>query len=213
MAWPNKFRWSLDGTKVLLSWGNTIVIDLEKEQTRVISTTWSSAEWGNGSNLVFFFEASRKPGEVALKGFYAANLESGARDLLLGPDALVESRIEPTALFHVPFIYASVDGKHLVINSRSESNGTTLRFYDLTTQARPDLRKPDRTTNSGDILPQLAWSPTGDAIAAIAVSDTQVFRLMRFDLSMDEWIVVSTLALRDDTPLEVFAYKALSWAE
>lgn len=213
MAAVNKFRWSPDGARILLSWGNTIIIDVEASRANVVSDTWSSAEWGDGGNVVYLLEVGRQPGVMQLKGFYAIDPASGKRELLLAADSLTDSEITHSAFVHVPLLNSTYDGKQLVINSDVEGDGTMLRFYDLSKQDPPDLRKPDKTTKVAETMPQVVWSPSGRSLAAIAASDWKVFKLMKFDLTKDEWSVIAKLALGDDTHPEAFALKVLSWAQ
>jgi WD40 repeat protein len=213
MAAVNKFRWSPDGARILLSWGNTIIIDVEASRANVVSDTWSSAEWGDGGNVVYLLEVGRQPGVMQLKGFYAIDPASGKRELLLAADSLTDSEITHSAFVHVPLLNSTYDGKQLVINSDVEGDGTMLRFYDLSKQDPPDLRKPDKTTKVAETMPQVVWSPSGRSLAAIAASDWKIFKLMKFDLTKNEWSVIAKLALGDDTHPEVFALKVLSWAQ
>lgn len=213
MAFENKFRWSPDGTRILLSWGNTVVANVDTRRLSVISDTWSSADWCDAGNTVCFFEVDRGIGVAPLTGFYAANLSSGAREQLLAGDALLESKITHSPWVHVPLLNTSPDARQLAINSQVEDGGTVLRLYDLTAHARPDLRVPDAIVHAAETMPQVVWSPSGRSLAAIGASDWTDFKLLRFDLSTGRWTVLAELALGPETSPETFAYKVLSWAE
>ena len=213
MAFVNKFRWSPDGRSILLSWGNTIVANVDARRIRVVSETWSSADWCDSGTTVCFFEVDREGRDAPPRGFYSANLQSGERDVLLDGDAIAGSMLTRSPFVPVPLVNTSPDGGQLVVNSQAKDGGTVLRFYELTSPARPDLRRPDKTVHTAETIPQVVWSPSGRSIAAIAASGWTNFRLLRFDLSTDQWTVLAELALGSDTPPEAFAYKALSWAE
>jgi WD40 repeat protein len=213
MAFVNKFRWSPDGTRILLSWGNTVAANVDSRRLNVVSETWSSADWCDAGNTVCFFEVDRDTGGATLVGFFAANLASGAREQLLAGDALRESGLTHSPFVHVPLLNTSADGKQLVINSQTEDGGTVLRFFDLARHARLDLRNPDKSVRVAETVPQVVWSPSGGSLAAIAASGWTDFKLLRFDLSTGRWTVLADLALGPDTPPEAFGYKVLSWAE
>lgn len=213
MAFVNQFRWSPDGRSILLSWGNTIVANVDGRRISVVSETWSSADWCDSGNTVCFFEVDREGRGAPPRGFYSANLQSGERDVLLDGDAMAESMLAHSPFIPVPLVNTSPDGTHLVVNSQAEDGGTVLRFYQLAGPVRPDLRKPDKTVHRAETIPQVVWSPSGRFIAAIAASDWTDFSLIRLDLSTGQWTVLADLAMGPDTPPESFAYKALSWAE
>src|SRR2546421_11516382 len=85
---PNKFRWSADGRKILLSWESAAVLDTKTGAFELLPGGPILAEWAPAGDSVYYFDLVNRdrPAGPLLAGLYRTKLGSGTPPTrLLGP--------------------------------------------------------------------------------------------------------------------------------
>jgi tetratricopeptide (TPR) repeat protein len=115
MSPPNKFRWSPNGQKILVSWEKAVVLDIENERSVPISEQHVVVEWTPDSDGVYYFTIANQdmPRDRALGGFYLRRLDEETPVELMDPQSLIMNGIKMHPGIHYALTALSPSGAAL----------------------------------------------------------------------------------------------------
>ena len=118
-----RFRWSPDGTKILVAFENAIVLDIKKNKVRVVADNPVAAEWAPNSNSVYYVDLQVDgPDTGDLRNIYLRSLDSDDPQLLMSREALAASRLVSQEFIPV-LLRLSPDGTRLAVVTSSGGEG------------------------------------------------------------------------------------------
>ena len=220
-AWPaymagvDKFRWSPDGRRVLLSWGNAIVVDVASGEVEQVASTQVVAEWAPGSDAVYYLaipDRSQPSRDENWAGLYIKYLGSPA------PVQLMESQvITASGLVRSPFNHGlltlSPTGTKLALVTGIAGGRVALRVYGVGSDELIALDRPSSSFPTANVLTAVEWAPDESSLAAIAVGPE--LRIVLADLATGQWRTLSSMhwtPQSDEIDLLGLA-KTLSWTQ
>lgn len=173
---PRNFAWSTNGTRVLINWDRTAVVEVSTGEVAKVTDTQSFADW-IGPDTVGYFTVDERP---SLSGFYSWNAVTArttqvasARDL-----ALANLNANPLLFFGHGLAVVSPDGTKLAVvtwkNSASDlKDGATIRIYTLPIGSAASLKAPLAKFDTGLVVLSADWSPDGRYIAYLGFNGGQ----------------------------------------
>lgn len=205
---PNKFRWSPDSKKILLSWDYTIVIHTDTGDTETISDHRVLAEWAPTSDAVYYFELVTPGlpygdlGDFVLKKLgdtSATFLMNGKAVSALGLHTNISAfdiRVE-NLQFNRGLMDLSPDGKRFVLVTGLPT-GSRFSFFDLTLRETIALDDPTRTVETDFSTGAVEWSPDKTQVAVIAIGGNGApdVSVRVLDLATDHWSVLALLGIK-----------------
>jgi Tol biopolymer transport system component len=223
MAHVDKFRWSPDGRRLLISWGAALVLDTENGGITEIASHPVLSEWAPDGKGVYYLEILVHNEKGLMLGdwgglYYrslgqAEAVEVADRfalttELGVGKGELVSATMWPG------FLSVSPDGSLLAfLVRRTKEKSTDLFLYRIGKEAQIDIRRPERKIRIDDLLLDLAWSPTGRRVAAVGV-EKAALTIKMLDLQSEEWTTLATIT--DETVGSIYAMTGrsnISWME
>lgn len=233
---PNKFRWSPDGKKILLSWDYTIVVHTDTNTIETISDKRVMAEWSPESDAVYYFDII--PTKQTFSEFAYGDLGSFNLKKL--------GKLEPTILMTQEQVFAlglhtnisafelkaedlqynrglmdlSPGGSKMVIVSGLAS-GSRFSFYTMTPGKPLTLEKPEKIVIVDSSTGSVEWSPDETQIAVISVGGKDGPAVKVLDLKTEKWKLLATLGYEIPTYrfaeqinlLLKLSSKTLSWTQ
>jgi dipeptidyl aminopeptidase/acylaminoacyl peptidase len=217
---PDAFRWSPDGSRVLVSWESAAVVELATGRIEPVSRSAAVAEWTPRGDGVIYFEITgtelgRTPRpQRGLGGFFFKSPGAAPVKLVDGP-ALEAAGLRASGPMHGVMTLAP-SGKRLAVallnGARPATNaGSILRLYDVSAGNPPPLLQPSEEFTTDGRVAALDWSPDERALAVMSVHEREV-TLQRLDLAADAWTSLASWPLMAALELEVFTQKMLSWS-
>jgi hypothetical protein len=206
----NKFRWSPDGRKILISWGNVIVIDAETGRSEMIYSLPAIAEWTPDSSGIYYstIKDPHKPGAPALGEFYLAELRSGNSVKMID-----EKRIQGLGLIFSPYfgrMTLSPSGKWMVVAIGStKSNAGVLLTYDMLAGQPNPFDKPSKIIEPRSLIIALDWAPDESSVAALTVSSQVKVEVL--NLNTKEWKTLATVVETSQVDSDTLAFGWVSW--
>jgi Tol biopolymer transport system component len=216
----DKFRWSPDGLKVLISWVSAVIISVDTGRVETISSEAIVAEWAPTSDAVYYFEVegTRKPPRK-LGGFYVKRLGQP-------PVTLVDARRLATAGFTITapmhgVMTLSPTGRWLALSLGSDKpSESVLRLYDLGRGEPPALERAAKIVPTEERIAAVEWAPDESTIAVLSLRDPDPMgrqppdvRIRLLYPATDEWKVLASWRLIAPMEIEVFTLKSLSWTQ
>ena len=209
---PDKFRWSPDGKKILISWESAVAISVDKGDVETISKGPVIAEWAPDGEAVYYFEiaGAHTSTPPTLGGFYVKHLGQP-------PVTLVDAQGLAAAGFGITgpmygVMALSPSGKQLALSLASDK--PSLRVYDLKTGEPPVLDKPAKALPVEGAVVALEWAPDERSVAVVELgkgSEADV-NIRLFDLATDQGKSLASWRLnRED--IEIFTLKVISWTQ
>ena len=216
---PNKFRWSPDGRKILLSWETAAVLDIKTGGFELLPGGPILAEWAPAGDAVYYFDVinrDRPPGPL-LAGLYRAKLGSGTPPtLLLGRRELDALGLTVSAKIVLGAMTLSPGGTKLAVGLGSSGGGAgKLLVYAL--GGPPDglaTDKPLATFQTEELIAAIEWAPDETQLAVVAVGKDGV-KIRAVNLATGVWRTLAALGPLDlnAREAEVLAFKPLSWTQ
>ncbi len=208
---PNKFRWSPDGRKILLSAGVAVVIDTDSNKVAQLSTKRVfAAEWAPSSDAIYYLDVFGTPGN-RLGGFYIERLGSGPTQLM-DKKQIRDLGLRPRWL--PGQVVLSPSASKLAIAAGSRRHGVSHLFiYELKQGEVVRLSQANQRCETEGLITALEWAPDENSIAVVSVRDTVRIRLLT--LTTGEWKTLATVPLNVDSSeeLDVLGLKTLSWTQ
>ena len=190
---PEALRWSPDGSKFLISWDNTVVLDFDTGKIERISDERVVAEWAPGSDAIYFFEAERRPGGRAISSFNIKTLGSESATGLAD-----EQRLEALGMVGesglIPALLAlSPSGSAMAMATGQSTDGTgRLQVFGLDDDGSLALDAPSDSFQVEGRIIAMDWSPEANSIAALVVDEDDSSMLQVLDLVSGTWKTVAT---------------------
>lgn len=237
---PNKFRWSLDGNKILLSWDYTVVVHTESGEIETISDQRIIAEWAPDSTGVYYFELVGPAIRYGDLGSFNLKRLGESKATVLVPAEQVgalglHTNISAFAIqtenlqFSRGLMNLSPGGSKLVIvggipspDNRSKG-GSRFYLYSIAPGATVALDKPEKTIQVDSSIAAVEWSPDESRLGVIAIGGTGEpdVALKVIDLDTGTGKVVAPLAFQLPTFqmieqlnfLITVSSKILSWTQ
>ena len=217
---PNKFRWSPDARRVLISWENAIAVHATGGAIERISASNVVADWSPDSKGVYYLEIAHccDPGSRALGGFYFKPLAQSRVELTspqrvtqlgyaMGPFARGISELSPS-------------GSRLLFYDAVQGGAKgQLAVYELGGSAQLDLASPSRIYNTPELIADVQWSPDEKLLAALtaAADNMTTLHLRTLTLETEAWKDLATVNLGSASTMDVIDFlgfhKNLSWTE
>lgn len=216
---PNKFRWSPDGRKILLSWDSAAVLDTKTGAFELLPGGPILADWAPAGDAVYYLDVinrDRPPGPL-LAGLYRAKLGSGTPPtLLLGRQELDALGLTVSAKIVLGAMTLSPGGTKLAVGLGSGAGGAgKLLVYALGGPLDGlATDKPLATFQTEELIAALEWAPDETQLAVVAVGKDGV-KIRAVNLATGVWRTLATLGPLDlnGRESEVLAFKALSWTQ
>jgi hypothetical protein len=204
----NKFRWSPDGHKILISWENVIVIDAETGRSETINPDPAIAEWAPDSSGIYYFPVPPTSRSIALSELYLRKLGGNSVKLI------DEKGIQALGLTFSPFIYGRMNlapsGKWLAVAIGStKSQAGVLLVYDVTAGRTGTFEKPSKIIEPRSLIIALDWAPAESSVAALTVS-SQV-KVEALNLNTEEWKTLATVVETSQVDSLTLAFGWVSW--
>jgi WD40 repeat protein len=212
---PNKFRWSPDGTSILISWESAAVFDLSSGRTHRVSWGPIVADWAPAGDAIYYLEAGK------VDDLRNRRLESFGRwDRALDSTERLLKRQDLQRLgfaVHPGLVYGhmnlSPSGASLVIVVGStNAELSVLHVYDAGTLPF-DLTAAHPSFESEQPILAVEWAPDERSLATVTLpGDDPLVRIL--DLDTGEWRTLTTLMLGlegIDLIETIGLVKSLSW--
>lgn len=231
---PNKFRWSPDGKKILVSWDYTIVIHTDANQVEMISDQRVMAEWSPNSDSVYYFDLvlTRYPSYGDLGNFNVRKLGEATPTVLMSQERVSALGLHTNVSaffmraqdlqFNRGLLSLSPSGRQMVLVTGLES-GSRLSVYDLALDGTLTLDTPNKSVEMASSIGAVEWSPDETKLAVVAVGETQQppVAVRVLDLKTDQWTTlaqmdfqVPSFQLMDQVNFIItISSKILSWSE
>jgi len=216
---PNKFRWSADGRKILLSWESAAVLDTKTGAFELLPGGPILAEWAPGGDAIYYLDVinrDRPPGPT-LAGLYRMKLGAGTPPTrVLDQQQLSSLGLAVSAKVVLGAMTLSPGGTKLAVGLGSGSGGSgKLHVYAV--GAPPDSLVPDKplaTFQTEELIAAIEWAPDETQLAVVAVAKDGV-KIRAVNLGTGVWRTLATLGPLDLSGREadVLAFKALSWTQ
>lgn len=237
---PNKFRWSLDGNKLLLSWDYTIVVHTDSGEIETISDQRVIAEWSPDSRAVYYFElVGTYPRYGDLGTFNLKKLGESEATVLVPADQVsalgFHTNISAFAIqtenlqFSRGLMNLSPSGSNLVIVSGIPSQysvskgGSQFYLYSIAPGATVALDKPEKTIRVDSSTAAVEWSPDETQLGVVAIGGTGEpdVAIRVLDLDTGNGKILTSLAFQLPTFrmmeqlsfLNTVSSKILSWTQ
>ena len=216
---PNKFRWSADGRKILLSWESAAVLDTKTGAFELLPGGPILAEWAPAGDSVYYLDVINRgqPPGPALAGLYRTKLGSGMPPAkLLGPQELAALGLTVSGKIVLGAMTLSPGGTKLAVGLGSGAGGAgKLLVYAL--GAPPDGLVPDKplaTFQTEELIAAIEWAPDETQLAVVAVAKDGV-KIRAVNLATGVWRTLATLGPLDlnGREADVLAFKPLSWTQ
>jgi hypothetical protein len=218
----NKFRWSPDGRRILLSWGAAVVLDTVTRRVEVITQHPVFAEWGPNGEGVYYVDLLYEDDQATVfkdwGGLYYQALNRPEPVRLVQGLALTESLsltkgdVGGAALWP-GFITLSPAGPTLAIMlRRSDTKGTDLYLYDLGNKARANLGRPSRRIHLQDRVMAMDWSPTGKGMVGVVAWKGLNIKVLDFET--EAWTTLAAVSPNETVvSLYGFGFRMISWTQ
>lgn len=212
---PDKFRWSPDGRRVLVSWESAVIVEPATGRIEPVSQAAAVAEWAPRGDAVYYFEITgteigRTPRpDRGLGGFFVKRLGATAVTRVDGR-ALARAGLRASAPMH-GVMTLSPTTRRLAVALLTAAGGG-VRLYDVSTGEPPSLLQPAKEFTTEARVAALDWSPDERALAVLSVLNRDV-RLHRLDLDSGTWTSLASWSLLSGPEFEVFTQKMLSWSQ
>jgi len=190
---PEALRWSPDGSKFLISWDNTVVLDFDTGKVERISDERVVAEWAPGSDAIYYFEVERRPGGRTISSFNIKTLGSESATVLAD-----KQRLETLGMVGEPglipaLLARSPSGSTMATATGQSTDGTgRLQVYGLDDGGSLALDAPSDSFEVEGRIIAMDWSPEEDSIAALVVDEDDSTTLQVLDLVSGTWKTVAT---------------------
>jgi YVTN family beta-propeller protein len=209
---PNKFRWSPDGRKILLSSGVAVVIDTDSNKVAQLSTKPILAEWAPSSDAIYYLDVVRGTHGNRLAGFYIERLGSGPIQFT-DMKQIREMGLRPSALVFGQIVLSPSASKLVIAGGSRRKDVSHLFIYEMKKGVVVRLSQAIQHCETEGVMTALEWSPDENSIAVVSVRDTVRIRLLT--LTTGEWKTLATvpLNLASTEELDVLGLKTLSWTQ
>lgn len=220
-----RFRWSPDGSKILLAFHNAVVLDVNSNKLQVISKKPAATEWAPKSDAVYAVDFQEDgPGMRSIRSVFLRRLSSKDTQLLMPRAAVASSRLVSQEFMPV-LLRLSPDGARLamVTGLREEmvkAPTTVVRIYDVS-GGIPDLTRPLSEFRAQRLIAALDWAPDGKALAATTIQrelaaenqEGYTVQVEVLDLADGSWKKLASESLTAEQIGALAWFRTLSWTQ
>jgi hypothetical protein len=222
----NKFRWSPDGQKILLSWITTLVINSLTGSVETVVDKPVLAEWAPNSDGVYYLELLPESprdisysGGISLGSFYIKPLGSEKPNKLTDREHLEALGVTKWTGQRYGLIKLSPMASKLAINGYYRAEGSVVHIYSLTEGGPLALDKPLNSIRTSDDIMALEWAPDEGSLAAVVIGKGGM-SVKLLDLSTGEWRTLAKIAedlsgnfnlYEGVVHLYAYGHRTLSW--
>ena len=155
---PYNLKWSPDGSKVLIAWEQTIVLDVASGAVETIVAKRAMAEWMPGSDGVYYFDEWFSIGNLVF-------MRIGQKEVVkvLDSSQLDDWGMHELVLFHTPILKLSPNGTRLAMQA-----GNTVLVFDVETNRASALRHPPTRLQVEGAIAAIEWGPDEKKLAILA---------------------------------------------
>jgi dipeptidyl aminopeptidase/acylaminoacyl peptidase len=218
---PDKFRWSPNGRRILLSWGNAVVIDTTTGKVEKISNNPIIAEWTPDSEGIYYLETENydKPKDRSLGSLYLRRLDSQKPVMLTTKEFLKASGLKLSSLTR-GLMVLSPSASKLALMLGSTKGGEDICIHDLKEKGTLALDKAFKSIHTKRAVTAIEWAPDENSLACLTVAlqglgfqtTARDIRVEIWNLSTTGWKTLSRIELELKVPeIDMLAWKNLSW--
>jgi WD40 repeat protein len=168
MAPPDKLRWSPDGQRILISWGNVAVMDVRDGALTVIHPDCAAATWMPRGDGVLYL-AVRTAGIREWTGVFLQRLD-GAAPVQIADAA----RLSQLGLLrpgpNSGMLDLSPDGTSLALAGGDGYLGNAVHIFSMAADGSVRLENPRRTFRNVGAVISLDWAPEGRDLAVAFIN-------------------------------------------
>lgn len=141
---PNKFRWSPDGRRILVSWGNVIVVDAENGKVQTVSKSPAAAEWAPTGDAIYYLALrDTHPASRAWEGLFLRKLDAAEPTILGDAARLSTLGLTMPRGMNYGLLSLSPNGSMLAIAAGPVTNALgSVRVYETHRGADLNLSQP-----------------------------------------------------------------------
>lgn len=167
MAPPDKLRWSPDGQRILISWGNVVALDLRSGAT-IIHTGNAAATWTPRGDGVLYL-AVTAAGKREWTGLFLQRLDGSAPVQIADAARLAELGLKQPG-FNSGILDLSPDGTMLALAGGDGNQNSTIYIVPVAADGSVSLENPRRIFGNRTAIISLDWAPEGRDFAFVAIT-------------------------------------------
>lgn len=219
---PDKFRWSPDGRKILLSRNTAAIIDTVTGGIERVADQRVLPEWAPGSNAVYYFDLKDSVPMLPpsnLGDFYLKTLAPTSVTTVMDRKGI--EALGLTGMLTRGFLALSPKGSKLAVSGSSTlaeggkaKAAGVVYIYDLSERRTVTLDKPSKSFQTEDLIMALDWAPDESGLAAVAVG-TKGISIKLLDLTTGAWRILATVANNEyiGSLYLMVPLKTMSWTQ
>ena len=169
MAPFNKFSWSPDGKKILISWDKAGVLNADTGRFISMSDAPIIAAWAPDSNSVYYFEMNSDIRKRGLDNFYKRDLDSAKPVKLADKSGYKQNGLRHSWCCAYGNIGFSPSGSKLMFAGGSNNEmEDVIRVYSIERDKPVDIFKPSQKLPIDAVIISTQWAPDEKSIAVLA---------------------------------------------
>jgi hypothetical protein len=208
------------GRKILVSWENAVVVDVDSGQVETISSTPVIAEWASEGDAVYYFEIENR---AVLGNFHVRRLDTGSPVLLMERARLASIGLKSGSMGGGRLALSPSASKLAIATGSTKGGVSSLTIYEVKKGETIALDRPIHSFQTQEVLTALEWAPGENSVAVVAVSvgrsvtqDPASSPVMTncviktLNINTGEWNFLANVTI-EPTEFEVLGLKTLSW--
>ena len=218
----DSFRWSPDGSHLLIAWGHAAVVDAETGDVQYLPTdqittsdpvlvsggqlvvsTWSP----DGKSVLYLGDFAYDPEDFT--GLYRWRLGDAEAQTLATGAQLAEAGMVPQ-LLNTGQMTLAPDGSKVAV-----ALGDHVWVFAVAADGSMDISHPIANIPTDSLVARLDWSPDSRSLAALRLDQPHAMSVDVADLGDGEWQELAVSGLKIDGPNRLDAIagiKVLSWS-
>lgn len=170
MAPFNKFSWSPDGKKILISWDKAGVLNVDTGHFTRISDGPIIAEWAPDSDSVYYFGMDSDIRKRGLNNFHKRDLDSAKPIKLADKSGYKQNGLRHSWCCAYGNLSFSPSGSKLMFAGGSNNEmEDVIRVYSIERDKPVDIFKPSQKLPIDAVIISTQWAPDEKSIAVLAV--------------------------------------------
>lgn len=178
MNWPPyNLKWSPDGSKILLAWEQTLILDVDKTVAEIVTPNPAMAEWAANSS-VYYFDRLFSVGSLCIK-----EIGQKKEAKVLDRSQLSSWGMIRTVAVHAPILKLYPDGTRLAMTAGSgQGIKSTVLVFNIDPTRPGVLKKPAESVGVEAAVLGMEWGPDKKTLALLVVSEENLtIRLLNLE--------------------------------